>query len=176
MRGASLIAALLLAGPAGAQVSYPTPAPVDMSGLATTSQLNAVDAKIPTPANTAPSSEALSATAGAMTARYALEDHVHPRITRAATTTTDASGNWSVTWSTALAATPVVLPIPVNAGSQPVICNVTTRTTTTAAGKCSTGQTTVLSLSIVTSGLTVNAFSNTASGVTIQVLAIPTTQ
>lgn len=76
----------------------------------------------------------------------------------------------------ALAATSGVFAIPVNAGSQPVTCNVITRTTTTAAGKCWTAQTTLLNLSIITAGLTLSPYGASLAGIPVQVIAVPTTQ
>lgn len=128
----------------------------------------------PAPASTIPQSELVSGSVGTST-DYMRADARLPRITRVAIVTTDGSGNWSVTWSSALAATPVVLAIPVSSGTQPVMCVVATASTTTATGKCWVGQTTVLNLSIVTAGLTLNPNANAAS-MSVQVLAIPTTQ
>jgi hypothetical protein len=130
----------------------------------------------PLPASAIPATEAIGGAIGSEWDHYATANHQHPRITRAAIVTTDASGNWSVTWATALLSVPAVITLPVNSGSQPVICNVLTRTTTSATGKCWNGQTTLLSLSIVTTGLTLNAFTNPAAGTSIQVVALPLTQ
>lgn len=159
----------LVAGSASAQS-------VGTSTTATPPSMAQVQAIIPQPANVTPPSESTTPAVGAQSMRYALEDHVHQRISRAAVVTTDSNGAWTVTWSPALPAAPAVLPIAVNAGTQPIICNVTTRTTTTAAGKCWLAQNTVLSLGLVTAGLTLLPFANAAASTSVQVFAIPTTQ
>lgn len=50
---------------------------------------------MPQPANTAPMAERATASVGAQTARFALEDHQHPRLT-SVTTGSIASGNTAV--------------------------------------------------------------------------------
>lgn len=130
----------------------------------------------PMPADAVPPSETVAGQIGAMD-RYAREDHTHPRITRSTTVLTDASGNWSVTWSSAMMATPTVFPLAVNAGAQPITCNVATRTTTGATGRCWTASSgSLLNLSIITAGLTVLPYGNSAAGVQVQVIAIPPSQ
>lgn len=130
----------------------------------------------PIPADFVPPSEAIGGAIGVDTAMYARSDHTHPRITRVAVVSTDASGNWAVTWSTPLAATPAVFPIAVNAGSLPVTCNVTARSTTAASGKCWGAQSALLNLSIITAGLTLTPDVAVGAGVSVQVVAIPATQ
>lgn len=101
-----------------------------------------------------------------------------PRITRAASCTLSAGGTCSVTWSTALAANPMIIITPVNTGAtQPISCNTTASPTTTGAAiKCWTEQTTTLSLAIVTSGLTLAPAVTAPAGTVIQIVAIPPTQ
>lgn len=150
-----------------AQVAYPPG--VSQSDLAN------MAATIPVAASTLPPVEAPAGAIGAP-GTYRPAGAVDVRITRASTVTTDASGNWAVIWSTPLLSTPVTLPIPINSGSQPAICNVTTTTATGATGKCFINQTTVLSLGIVTAGLTLNPTAAAAAGMSVQLLAIPVTQ
>lgn len=108
--------------------------------------------------------------------RYAREDHTHPRITRAAVVTTDSAGAWSVTWSTPVATSPAVLPVPVNATTQPVVCNVATRTATGATGRCWLARTLPATLTVITSLVSYDIFGAPASGLSVQVFAIPLTQ
>lgn len=129
----------------------------------------------PVPAESLPNPENTTPSVGSST-DYMRADAVLPRITRAATVTTDATGNWSVTWATPLLATPTVLPIAINAGSQPVSCNVITRSTTAATGRCWTAQSSLLNLGIVTAGLSILPYANSAAGVQVQVIALPPTQ
>jgi len=68
-------------------VSFP---PVDITSIQ-----NA----IPKPASTAPLSEKTGAATGAVTTRYALEDHQHPRLTSTIYATLDGSGQATVTFS-----------------------------------------------------------------------------
>lgn len=137
---------------------------------------SAVEQQIPKPATTVPPTEMVGGTMGTA-GTYRPADAAAPRITRAGVvTTTAATGDWSITWSTPLMAVPVVYPIPVNSTTQPIICNVTTRLMTGASGRCWFARTlpaTLLSLSAL---ITFDVFGAAASGVTVQVLAIPPTQ
>lgn len=105
-----------------------------------------------------------------------LANAVQPRITRAAVVTTDNTGAWSVTWSVALPAVPVVLPVPVNATTQPVVCNVATRTASGATGRCWLARTLPATLVTLTSLITYDVFGAPASSIQVQALAIPVTQ
>lgn len=134
-----------------------------------------VEAQMPKPADATPPSEMIGGQTGSQV-RYAREDHTHPRITRAAVVTTDASGAWSVTWSAAVPTPPVVLPVPVNTSGQPIVCNVTTRTTTTASGRCWLARTLPATLTLLTSLISFDIFGAAATGIQVQVLAIPVTQ
>lgn len=164
-----------LAGTASAQVLVDG-RPVPDAATATASQLQALQAQIPQPASALPPTEGSAASMGAQTMRYALEDHVHQRITRSGTAVTDSAGGWAITWTMPLAATPTVYPIPVNAGQQPVVCNVTTRTTTGATGRCWLSRTLPAVLTLLTNLLNYDIFGATAPGITVQVLALPPTQ
>lgn len=129
-------------------------------------------APMPQPSNILPSTEITAGAIGTDQSMYALANHQHPRITRSAIVTTDAGGNWSVTWSAALPAAPITLPLPINGGSNPALCNVTTSTTTGATGRC--WMSAPVTVSIL--GFSVNVFGGSASGMSVQVLGIPTTQ
>lgn len=115
--------------------------------------------------------------------RYALANHSHPRISRTGSCVLSASGTCTITWTTAFPAgvSPVMLgdPVAVNTGAaQPIDCDVTSTPTITGVSvKCWQSQNSILSLSIVTSGITVAPFgSTTLSGVTVTASAIPASQ
>lgn len=186
---AAALALALLAAPAAAQVVVAPPAPA--SSVDTTARSAAAAAQaaadsanaaaasaaaaVPQPANATPPMEMVGGQTGSQV-RYAREDHTHPRITRAAVVTTDSSGNWSVTWASPLASSPTVLPVPVNATTQPVICNVATRTTTGATGRCWLARTLPATILTLTALLSFDLFGTAANGISVQVLAIPSTQ
>lgn len=88
-----------------------------------------------------------------------------------ANASTDSGGAWAVTWGTSFtSASPIVHAVPVSSpgATQPMTCNVTARSASSASGKCFNGNTTVLNLSIVTTGLTLTP--NTASGAGVAVM------
>jgi len=127
-----------------------------------------VQAIIPQPANVVPPSESSTASTGAQWMRYALEDHVHSRITRAVQCTTVTGGTCTVTWA-AMPSVPIVLPFSLVASSatQPIPCHpvVGTITMTGATIKCFQPQ------SIL--GLGLLPFTTGAAGVSVQIFAIP---
>ena len=131
----------------------------------------------PVPADTVPPSETVAGAPGAQLT-YRRGDAVQPRITRAANCTLDATGSCSITWTTALSANPTIVTTPINPpASQAIMCNTTaTPTTTAVAIKCWTIQTTLLSLAIVTTGLTLAPAATAPAGTVVQVIAIPPTQ
>ena len=130
--------------------------------------LEQVQGLIPQPANVVPPSEASSPSMGAAVMRYALEDHVHARITRATTCVTTTGSVCTATWP-AMASVPLVLPFPMVASgaTQPYQCNpiAGTITTTGAQIKCFQPQ------SIL--GLGLLPFNNGPVGMTVQIFAIP---
>lgn len=100
-------------------------------------------------------------------------------VVQAVNTTTDGSGNWSVTFGQAFqGATPIISAFPIVApgATQPMTCNVTARSQTTAAGKCFSGQTVVLNLSIITAGLTLNPNALVSSGTAVMIIGREPTQ
>lgn len=176
----------LIASPAAAQVVVAPPTASDTAArdAAAAAQATAdaaaqaaatAQAAMPLPANATPPSEMIGGQTGSQV-RYAREDHTHPRITRAAVVTTDGSGGWAVTWATSMASVPTVLPVPVNASTQPIVCNVATRTTTGATGRCWLARTLPATLSLLSALVSYDVFGAAATGVSVQVLAIPVTQ
>lgn len=135
-------------------------------------------APAPLPSNIIPSSEAIGGAIGSDVVMYATANHQHPRITRATTCTLDSNGACTITWASALSSAPTIAYAPINTTAvAPVVCNLTAvPTTTTVSLKCWTSQTTLLSLSIVTTGLTLNPFAQAVAGTQIQIIALPPTQ
>jgi hypothetical protein len=164
-RSLALLALLLAIGSSAAQISNP-------GGMSAAQ----VQALVPQPASTVPQTEAVGGAVGAAT-NYMRADAKIPRITRAAMVVTDVSGNWTVTWSTALLATPAVLPVPVNTGAQPIVCNVSAASATGASGRCWLARTLPATLTLLTALISFDIFGTApTSGTTVQVLAIPPTQ
>lgn len=167
---------------AGARVQQLTPEQIQAmidAGVAdkvsTSGMADAVMAVLPF-ASTVPPTEAVTPAAGtAPTIRRG--DAVAPRITRSTTVVTQSGGTFSGTWATPLAnPNPVVTLTPIAANAS-IDCQLTAAPTTTGfQGRCWTAQTTTLNLSIITAGLTLNPMVNTAAGISVQVLAIPSTQ
>lgn len=132
-------------------------------------------AQAPLPAISAPPSEVVGGQVGSQ-ARYAREDHTHPRISRTMTVTTVAGGTFSGTWNTPLPGAPAVIltPIAANASTD---CQLTAAPTTTGfQGRCWTAQTLAINAAGVAAGLNLNPVANTAAGVQVQVIALPQTQ
>lgn len=185
MRGRILFAALGLLGvltaPARAQIliNGVPPTTLDTSVLATKAEVAVVQANACAPASTVPPMEAVTASAGsASDCRRA--DAVQPRISRTGSCTLAANGACSGSWDggnfpAGATVHPVGDPTPVNAGAQPITCNYTaTPTVSGFALKCWTGQSSVLSLSLVTTGTTVLPFATPAAGIVVKATAIPT--
>jgi hypothetical protein len=199
MRLTLVISALILAiaCPAKAQVVIETRAPVtkadvdamrqqaqaasDAAAQAVkqadlTAAISAVQAAIPRARTTTPMQEAVGGAAGTA-GTYLPGDAQAPRITRAGVVTTNSTaGAWTVTWATALPSPPVTLPIPINTTTNPVICNVTTTTATGASGRCWYGRTLPATLAALTALVSYDVFGAPATGISVQVLAIPVTQ
>ncbi len=136
----------------------------------------AVQAAIPRARTTTPMQEAVGGAAGTA-GTYLPGDAQVPRITRAGVVTTNSTaGAWAVTWATALPSPPVTLPIPINTTTNPVICNVTTTTATGASGRCWYGRTLPATLTALTALVSYDVFGAPATGISVQVLAIPVTQ
>lgn len=141
-----------------------------------TAAISAVQAAIPRARTTTPMQEAVGGVAGTA-GTYLPGDAQAPRITRAGVVTTNSTaGTWTVTWATALPSPPVTLPIPINTTTNPVICNVTTTTATGASGRCWYGRTLPATLAALTALVSYDVFGSPATGISVQVLAIPVTQ
>lgn len=128
------------------------------------------------PADIAPATETVGGAAGS-SPECVRSDARAPRLTRAATVVTTTGGVFSGTWETPLAASdPTIVLTPI-AASASVDCQLTAvPTATTFQGRCWTAQPTLLNLSIITTGLTLNPVVTSAAGITVQVIALPKTQ
>lgn len=150
-----------------------------------------VQALIPPFADAVPPSEVIGGAVGSQ-ATIRRGDAVAPRITRAMTVTTDASGAFSGAWSSPLAVSPNVVLTPISA-TQNVDCRLTAVPTTTAfAGKCITTQalpvlTQLSGITLLTQIVTgvngvISALTGyqtvipVGAGMSVQVIAIPPTQ
>ena len=164
--------------------SYAQVVSTDTSGLQ--AQINAAKVKADAAAASAtaacqpmalvPPAEVVGGSAGTGTT-CRLANAVQPRITRAGTFTTTAGGVISGTWAIPLDQPPNIVFTPILSGSSMVTCKLTAAPTASSfTGMCKTEQQTILSLSIVTSGLTVAPATTTAAGVQVQVTALPPTQ
>lgn len=166
-------AAPIIMTPAVSAQALAVTTPADM---ATKAEVAAVDARICAAGSTAPQAEAVQASAGAA-ATCLRSDAKLPRITRAGLiSSTTSNGDWSITWSTPLPAAPVTLPIPMNTGTQPIVCNVATSTATGASGRCWLARTLPATLVTLTALVSFDPNGAPAAGIQVQVLAIPTTQ
>jgi hypothetical protein len=143
---------------------------------AAATRVEVVAATVPKPATAVPPTEMVGGSTGTA-GTYRPADSAAPRITRAGVVTTSAStGDWSITWTTPLMAVPVVVPIPVNTTTQPLVCNVATRSITGATGRCWLARTLPATLLSLTALVTYDVFGSAATGVQVQILAIPPTQ
>lgn len=139
------------------------------------SALDAVAATIPQPASTTPNSGTLSGSAGSAST-YTRSDFQIPITVQRTSTATDASGNISVTWSKSfVSSTPTVLLVPINAaGTQPIVCNVKSRSQTTVTGYC--WQSNTLSISLAALPIVGNMFNVGAVSAPVMVIAAEPTQ
>ena len=157
-RLASAVACALLASPVSAQLVTPLnpPAPVNTATLATKSELQAAQDALmqamPQRATTLPPVEQVSPVLGT-SPRYRGADDPQPRITRAKQCALNATATCSVTYEALAADDPNVIPVAQTA--LPIFCAKTTAATKTSASiKCWQYQTALLSLAVVTSGIT----------------------
>lgn len=150
--------------------------PIDTSQLATKVDVAVVQANACPPGSAVPQTEAIAAAAG-VASTCLRSDARLPRITRAGlVSSTSNAGDWSITWTTPLPAPPVTLPIPMNTGTQPIVCNVSSSTTTGAAGRCWLARTLPATLVAVSALVSFDPNGAPAAGIAVQVLAIPATQ
>ncbi len=200
MRLILLSAALLACTPAAAQLY--TPPTIDTSSFATVSSLNALTATVTGKADTSsipsmvlsnlpwasniPGSETVAGAAGVgSTVRRG--DAIQPRITRTASCTivfASSIGSCDATWDGSpfaagttirLAGAPAITTATQGvAGEQPTTCKAYGITITGISFRCWTSQTTVLNLAGITAGLTLAPVTGAASGIVVQITAIPT--
>ena len=173
-----LIALVLMAVPlpAHAQLAV-VPKPVDTSTLATKSEVQSAQAAAAAacqPMAAIPPTETPGGSAGSgLNCR--LVNSVQPRITRATVGTTNASGVVTVTWATPLDAVPIIVPVPMvaSSASQVPICAPVQGTVTVSGSqvKCFTTQSVTVSIL----GAVVAPITTAASGLSVQVFAVPTT-
>lgn len=97
---------------------------------------------------------------------------------QAANVTSNATGSWSVAWAKPFkSAAPIVMPLPINPGSLPIICNVASRTATTASGQCWQSNSTALGTTLTAiAGTLVNPFAQPAANAAIMVVGRDPTQ
>lgn len=102
-----------------------------------TSALAVVQATIPTALGTIPLGPNANGSIGSA-GTYIPGNATQPQTVQRTTVTTDASGNWTVTFSPGFqSATPSVNAIPLNNSTTvPIVCNVATRSQTTQTGHC----------------------------------------
>lgn len=165
MRFVALILALIAAP---ALAAGPGASPPDLSAYATAAQM-------PAPCGAIPTADTLNGSAGSANC-YVPKDASRPTSVQAANVTTSATdGSWSVTWARPfVSATPVIIPIPVNTGTMPLVCNVVSRSATAATGKCWQSTTTTLSGTLL--GLLVNPFGSPAASAAVMIVAREPTQ
>ncbi|AWV18806.1 hypothetical protein A3862_27390 [Methylobacterium sp. XJLW] len=138
--------------------------------------LNGVQQPVPpVPCGAVPAMDTLNGSPGS-TNCFVPRDATRPTAVQAANVITSASdGSWSVTWGRSFVSpTPVVLPIPINTGSLPLVCNVVSRSATGATGKCWQSTTTTLGGTLV--GLLVNPFGSPAASAAVMVIGREPTQ
>ena len=142
---------------------------LDLSQYATKDQL-------PQQCSQAPIPDTLMGSPGSQ-ACFTPRDASRPTAVQAATVLTDATGLWSLTFNRSFSTSAVVLPIPVNSGNLPVLCNVTSRSQTAASGRCwQSALTTLPGVATSLLGLVVSPFTTAASGISVMVIAREPTQ
>lgn len=93
---------------------------------------------LPLPCSTTLPADTLNGAVGSGAPCAPRVDSARPTVVQAANTTTDASGNFTITWAKSfVSASPIIIPVLVNStATNPGACNVTTRSATTVTGKC----------------------------------------
>ena len=165
----------------GAVQCYTPPAaapnPIDPSvQAAINTAMATVQAQIPQPENSVPAGGVTGGAIGGLLT-YRRGDATPKHIVQSTNVTLGTDCTWTATFGAQpfTSASPVVSVEPVSPNM--IACQVTSRSTTTQSGKCFAAQTTLLSLSIVTTGLTVNPFqSTTCSAIPLMVIAREPTQ
>lgn len=161
----------------GVAVFLATWQPETVKAVPAPSHTGAPDAATVAPCASAPPGDTLNGTAGSQPC-FVPGDATRPTSVQAANVTTDANGNWTVTWGRRFnSAVPMVVPLPVNPGTMPILCNVATRSATTATGKC--WQSTANTLPLLASqllGLVLSPFGTNAASAAVMVIAREPTQ
>lgn len=170
------LAALLCAAPVLAQVSNP---PFDVTAAQKAQQAldtaAAIAAAMPQPADTMPPPEQVAPVAGT-SMRYRRADDVQPRITRATSCVLTAGGVCTVTYPALINGDPNVLAFAINNGAQPITCGPSAAATaTTASIRCYITQNTVLTLALVTTGLSLIPATAAPTGTVVQITLLPKT-
>lgn len=133
--------------------------------------------EMPAPCAAVPSADTLMGSPGSANC-FVPRDAARPTVVQAANVTTAADGTWSVIWARPFSAgNPVVNPLPINTGTLPVLCNVSSRSATGASGKCWQSTSTTISgaLSSVVN-LLISPFASPAAGAAVMVIAREPTQ
>lgn len=142
------------------------------------SALAAVTASIPQPTVIVPAQPLGTGSTG--TAGFYTPPDASPRLVFQGTNVvTDSSGNWTVSWATSyVSSSPLVLAKAVVSSTfNTITCEVSARSSSTASGWCRQATPTLLNLSIVTTGLTLNPFANLpATGTAVMVFSREPTQ
>lgn len=132
----------------------------------------------PSPYASIPAGESRMGDAGNDANQFAMGGHKHPRLTSATIVTLDGSGFATATFTRSFTAMPSVDLTPITpGGTQPVTLQVDSWVMSGSdyvgcVVKGYRGSTTLLNLGLVTTGLTLNAFAGSASGVTVSVIAL----
>lgn len=132
----------------------------------------------PQPCASAPAPDSLMGSVGSKAPCVPAADASRPTVVQAANVITDGAGQWAVTWARPFtAASPVVNPLPVNAGALPILCNVAARSATGASGRCWQSTSTTLPGTLAgLAGTLVSPFGSPASGAAVMVIAREPTQ
>ncbi|WP_311271074.1 hypothetical protein [Sphingobium sp. WCS2017Hpa-17] len=158
----------IVASPAFGQVAYP---PADTSNLATKSEVqaassaaSAAQAAIPPACPVAPSGDTLNGTIGSGVNCTPKQDSTRPTSVQAGNTTLAANCTFSVSLARAFTSTsPFAYAAVVDTANNQMPCKIQTRSATAFTGICNAAQNTVLSLSVVTTGLTLLPFGTTCT-------------
>jgi len=132
----------------------------------------------PVPYVSIPAGESRTGASGSDPAQFAMGDHKHPRLTSATIVSLDGSGLATATFTRTFATMPSVDLTPITpGGTQPVALQVDSWVMSGSdyvgcVVKGYRGSVTLLNLGIITTGLNLNAFGGSASGVTVSVIAL----
>jgi len=132
--------------------------------LGSTADPVAVQAAIPPVCSTAPAKDTLNGSVGTAAGCTPLSDNTRPTAVQAGNTTLLANCTFTITFSRAFtSAVPFVYAAVVDSSGNQMPCKIQTRSAQTETGVCAPAQSTALSLSIVTTGLTLTPFGTTCT-------------